>query len=83
RADIYACGVMLFELVTGRAPFEGESAEAVLAKHAAEPPPRPSAIAPDLPIGYDAIVLRALAKSPADRFQTARELRTALKRLLR
>lgn len=83
RADVYACGAMLFELVVGRPPFEAESAAGVLAKHASEPPPRPSALTQGLPTGYDAIVLRALAKDPSERFQSARELRAALKALAR
>jgi serine/threonine-protein kinase len=82
RTDVYACGVVLFEMLTGQPPFTGESAAATLAKHANELPRRPSELVPGLPQALDAVVLRALEKVPQHRFATMRELRSELKRLL-
>jgi serine/threonine protein kinase len=76
-ADIYSLGVMLFELVTGRWPFSGESDLDILNGHLNLDPPRPSTFNPRVPPGIDEAVVRALAKKPAQRFQTARELAAA------
>jgi len=76
-ADIYSLGVMLFELVTGRWPFSGENDMDILNGHLNLTPPKPSAFNPRVPPGIDEAVLRALAKKPAQRFQTARELAAA------
>ena len=76
RADIYGLGVVLFELLTGRPPFEGD-ASAVAQAHVSRRPPRPSQLAP-IPEALDAVVLRCLAKRPQDRFQRAGELAEAL-----
>jgi serine/threonine protein kinase len=80
RADIYAMGIMLFELITGQCPFEGESCEAVLAKHLFTRPMPPSSFRKDMQPGcqLDLIVERALEKEPDERFQTTMELRKAL-----
>jgi tetratricopeptide (TPR) repeat protein/TolB-like protein len=74
RADIYAFGVLAYEVLTGRPPFEGRSAQAVIAGHLADPPP-PIAIArPTVPPALAALVMRCLAKRASDRWQSAREL---------
>jgi serine/threonine-protein kinase len=77
-SDIYAIGVLLFELLTGRVPFEGESAVAIALQHISSEPPAPSAVNPALPAAVDAVVLRALAKDPAERYRDAREFIDAL-----
>jgi eukaryotic-like serine/threonine-protein kinase len=71
RSDIYSIGVILYEALTGRVPFEGDSAVAVALKQVSEAPRRPSAINPDVPPALDAVVMRALAKDPNARFKDA------------
>ena len=71
RSDIYSIGVILYEALTGRVPFEGDSAVAVALKQVSEAPRRPSAINPDVPPALDAVVMRALAKDPDARFKDA------------
>jgi serine/threonine-protein kinase len=71
RSDIYSIGVILYEELTGRVPFEGDSAVAVALKQVSEAPRRPSAINPDIPPALDAVVMRALAKDPEARFKDA------------
>ncbi|QLD11912.1 Stk1 family PASTA domain-containing Ser/Thr kinase [Microbacterium oleivorans] len=78
RADLYSTGVVLYELLTGRAPFRGETPVAVAYQHVSEAPLPPSEIVENVPRALDAVVLRALAKSPFQRFQDATEFRTAL-----
>jgi serine/threonine-protein kinase len=70
-SDIYSIGVILYEALTGRVPFEGDSAVAVALKQVNETPRRPSTINPDVPPALDAVVMRALAKDPAARFTDA------------
>jgi serine/threonine-protein kinase len=71
RSDIYSIGVILYEELTGRVPFQGESAVAVALKQVSETPRRPSAINPNVPPALDAVVMRALAKDPDARFKDA------------
>jgi eukaryotic-like serine/threonine-protein kinase len=71
RSDIYSIGVILYEALTGRVPFQGDSAVAVALKQVSEAPRRPSAINPDVPPALDAVVMRALAKDPEARFKDA------------
>jgi predicted ATPase/serine/threonine protein kinase len=77
-SDIYALGCVLYELVTGRPPFESESTPALLYKHAHVAPVPPRRLVPGLPEAVEAVILRALEKRPEDRFASAGELRRAL-----
>jgi serine/threonine-protein kinase len=82
RADIYTCGVLLFQLVTGRLPFEGQTPLHTATLHIHEVPPRPSTLAPSIDPRLEAVILKALAKKPADRHQTARHLASMLRKIL-
>ncbi|MCC7360245.1 MAG: protein kinase [Anaerolineales bacterium] len=74
RSDIYALGVMLYQLVTGQLPYEADTPLAVMLKHVNEPLPLPRTFKPDLPEGIERIILKAMAKNPDDRFNTADEM---------
>ena len=78
RSDIYALGCVFYELLAGQPPFTGPSAQAVLARHSLDPVPRLRTVRETVPEALEAVVLRALAKVPADRFATAREFAEAL-----
>jgi hypothetical protein len=78
RTDIYSLGVMLYEMVTGQVPYDADTPLAVVLKHINEPLPLPSAVRPDLPEQVERVILRAMAKEPEDRFQTAKEMVYAL-----
>ncbi|PZN13459.1 MAG: Stk1 family PASTA domain-containing Ser/Thr kinase [Bacillota bacterium] len=82
RSDLYAVGVILFEMLTGRLPFEGDSPVAVAMQHLEQEPPRPSALNPAVPAALEAIVLKALAKDPARRYPSAAAMREDLERFL-
>jgi serine/threonine-protein kinase len=73
RTDLYSTGVVLFEMLTGRTPFRGETAVSVAYQHVSETPVRPSSINPDVSPALDEVVLRALGKGRFDRYQTAPE----------
>jgi eukaryotic-like serine/threonine-protein kinase len=77
-SDLYSIGVILYEALTGRVPFEGDSAVAVALKQVSEAPVPPSRIKPHVPKALDAVVLKALAKDPANRFASADEFIAAL-----
>jgi len=70
-SDLYSTGIVLFELLTGEVPFTGDSPVEIAMKHLAEAPPTPSDLRPDVPEDLDLVVVRALAKEPADRYQSA------------
>ena len=78
RADLYAAGVVLFECVTGRVPFEAETTWALVAKHLEEQAPDPRSLNSDVPEGLAAVILKAMAKEPAGRYATASEMHDAL-----
>jgi eukaryotic-like serine/threonine-protein kinase len=78
RSDLYSIGIILFELLTSRVPFTGESAVSIALKHVSEPAPSVASIRPDVHPALDAIVARALVKDPAGRFQSAEEFVLAL-----
>ena len=80
RSDLYSAGCLLYELLTGRPPFTGDSPVAIAYQHVRENPVPPSRVDPDVPSWADAIVLKAMAKSPDDRYQTAADMRADLQR---
>ena len=77
-SDLYSIGIILYEALTGRPPFEGDSAVAVALKQVSEQPGPPSRVNPAVPPALDAVVLRALAKNPVNRFENADEFLAAL-----
>ncbi|MBC7973708.1 MAG: serine/threonine protein kinase, partial [Myxococcales bacterium] len=78
RSDIYALGCVMFHLIVGRPPFEGEGIGDIISAHIREPAPAPSSRLGGVPAVVDALLLRCLAKAPADRFQTMTELAQAI-----
>jgi eukaryotic-like serine/threonine-protein kinase len=72
-SDLYSAGIVLYEMLTGKVPFTGDSAVEIAMKHVNEVPAPPSSLRPEIPFELDQIVLRALAKDPGDRYQTAEE----------
>ncbi|MFI7438814.1 Stk1 family PASTA domain-containing Ser/Thr kinase [Nonomuraea indica] len=82
RSDIYSTGCVLYELLTGQPPFTGDSPVAIAYQHVREEPIPPSQIDPDIPAWADAIVLKAMAKDPAHRYQSAGEMRADIQRAM-
>ncbi len=84
RTDLYALGVMLFEMLTGRLPYDGDSPTAVVMRHLTDPVPDPRKVAPEreVPEAIATIAMRAMAKDPAERFQSAEEMHAALRAAL-
>jgi serine/threonine-protein kinase len=82
RSDVYSLGCLLYELVTGAPPFTGDSPVAVAYQHVREDPRLPSSINPRVPPELDAILLKAMSKNPANRYQSAADMRSDLMRAL-
>ena len=82
RSDIYSAGCLLYELLVGRPPFIGESPVSVAYQHVRELPVAPSELDPVITPDIDAITLKALAKDPDDRYQSAREMKADITRVL-
>lgn len=82
QSDVYSLGVSLFEMVTGRLPFDGDSNVAIAVKHLQETPPVPSSLMQGIPKGLDSIIAKCMQKSPERRYQTMRQLVTELDSLL-
>ena len=81
RSDLYSAGVVLYECVTGTVPFEADTTWALIAKHLEEVPPDPRQANPDVPEPLAALILKAMAKAPADRFPSANAMYRALEML--
>ncbi|WP_415971805.1 Stk1 family PASTA domain-containing Ser/Thr kinase [Rhodococcus sp. 077-4] len=82
RSDVYSLGCVLFEILTGEPPFKGDSPVAVAYQHVREDPQLPSLVNDSVPRELDSIILKAMAKNPANRYQSAAEMRTDLVRVL-
>ena len=81
RSDIYSLGVVLFETFTGKLPFTGDSLMKIVMAHIQSPPPKPRSLNPRIPVGLEALILRCLAKDPADRPQKVEEILDELSRI--
>jgi basic membrane protein A len=82
RSDIYSLGIILYEMATGRVPYRAETPVAVVVMHTSAPLPLPRSVNPDLPEAVERVILKALARNPDDRYQTAEDLVAALKRAI-
>jgi eukaryotic-like serine/threonine-protein kinase len=83
RSDLYSLGIVLYELLTGKTPFDGETPVEIAMKHLSATPKPPSKLRPDVPPELDMVVLRALAKNPDERYQSADEMEADLDRVAR
>mgnify|MGYP001264933902 CR=1 FL=1 len=82
RADIYALGVVFYELITGRKPFTADTPMAVILKHVTDPLPRPKEFVPNLPDQVEQVLFKTLAKKPEDRYQSMQEFAAAMEKLI-
>src|SRR5581483_5433366 len=78
RSDLYSLGIILYEILTGKAPFHGENPLAIMLQHVHEPPPPPALINPRVSPALSAVVLRSIAKDPQQRFSSAAQMTIAL-----
>ena len=78
RSDLYSLGIVFYEMLTGKPPFDADTPLAILMKHLNDPLPLPRQLNPDIPQAFERVVLKALAKRPEDRYQTAAEMAKAL-----
>jgi serine/threonine-protein kinase len=83
RSDLYSLGVVLYELLTGKTPFDGETPVEIAMKHLSNAPKPPSKLRPEIPPALDKVVLRALAKNPDERYQSPDEMEADLERVAR
>jgi serine/threonine protein kinase len=79
RSDIYSLGVSFYEMVTGKLPLDGSTEYSIMIAHLEETPVPPSDLNPSIPVAISAIILKAMAKEPEDRFQSAQEMQAALR----
>ena len=79
RSDIYSLGIVLYEMLTQRTPFDADTPLAILMKHLRDPLPLPRQVNPDIPEPLERVILKALAKGPEDRYQSARDISLALR----
>lgn len=82
RSDLYSTGCLLYELLTGQPPFVGDSPVSIAYQHVSEQPMLPSALNPVVPTAFDGVLLKSLAKSPAERYQSAAAMRADIEALL-
>ncbi len=81
-SDIYSVGIMLFEMITGRVPYDGDSNVAIAVKHLQDRPPYASSFVPDIPSGLDSIILKCMQKTPDKRYSSMRQMVTELDALM-
>lgn len=82
RADVYGLGVVMYRLLCGRIPFDAQDSSTLIAQHLFTPPPRPCTLRPDMVRPVEAVILKALSKNPANRYESMQELLEDLERLL-
>lgn len=82
RSDLYSLGIVLYEMLTGEVPFKGDSPISVALKHIQETPKKPTLINPDIPLQVEKLVMRAIAKNPAERFNTAEDMKNKIESIL-
>ena len=83
KSDLYSVGVVLYEMVTGQVPFDGQSAEEIASRHLHDDPVNPSELNPEVTRGLSEVILKALSKRPEDRYQSAEEMTVDLRRALK